>query len=89
MSDYKNTPAFPRPGFPDGSYTRGNAYKEYMGSAPYEGMTLLDYMAGQALIGLSRDKYLRSNGCINTAYIAYCVAKAMLKEKERIEGEAK
>lgn len=46
------------------------------------GMTLRDYLAGQVLIGLSKDKDLTFNGYDNTALIAYSMADAMLKARQ-------
>ena len=54
------------------------------------GMTLLDYFAGQAMIGILNGNFIIKQGESpeqGTARIAYEYAVAMLAEKERIENE--
>lgn len=63
----KNLPAFPN------NSTRTNVINQ-------EGMTLLDYFAGQALIGYATDAIGLSSE--RMAELCYDMAEAMLKERE-------
>jgi len=56
------------------------AYSDYIGG----GMTLSDYFAGQALVGLYASKEVQEDGWDNEdiAYHCYAVADAMLKARE-------
>ena len=72
----KNPPAFPQ------------ALQTVMTDEERHGMTLLDYFAGRALIGLFNDKcaeevVIRENGEKLFAKQAYVVAQAMLEEREK------
>lgn len=87
MSDYKKTPAFPSEKWDEKEALEYN----------HPGMTLLDYMAGQALTGaLSSPETIKTIARLdenNTKFASliaeYCyeISIAMLKEKERIESE--
>jgi hypothetical protein len=49
---------------------------------PLDGITLCDYFAGQALVGLlSSQQGWSSQGCSNHAHAAYKYAEAMLVER--------
>lgn len=56
-------------------------HPEAMQSYDYPGMTLRDYFAGQALVGLMADPNNTSSNKKN-AEIAYEIAVAMLAERE-------
>lgn len=70
-------PAFPDPGPADDSYVNWN-----------HGMSLRDYFAAQALIGIlaARNGFLVDVGTTNAAPWAYQIADAMLAEREK-DGE--
>jgi hypothetical protein len=70
------------------SNTGGQAFP--MGIHAFEGMTLRDYFAGQALIGLaaamnSADRRRHRDGLADgrEASVAYGIADAMLKERAK------
>ena len=74
----KDIPAFPNKGdnSPENSY--------------YDGMTLRDYFAGQALIALSGNFNCRGQSdSKSTANMAYCFADAMLEARNNTQAEIK
>lgn len=79
-------PAFPVPSTPDpGS---GNPHPIVTDGAGYAGMSLRDWFAGQALVGMAH--YERSQGGLrmdgdygDLAAVAYGMADAMLAEREK------
>ena len=75
MSDKTGGPAFPviPPMQPDGSSAAGYPF-------PGEGMTLLDYFAGQAMLFYASQDYV---GYEEAAERSYDRAEAMLKEREK------
>ena len=77
MSDTTGGPAFPRP-------VSGPTH-EYSESGPQEGMSLRDYFAGQALVGLLACSIPgQEHIAANAAREAYVVADAMIAESERV-----
>lgn len=52
----------------------------------YQGMTLRDYFAGQALAGMCASKFSSPHGCYEHQWAtrAYEFADAMLREREKI-----
>jgi len=59
------------------------------GSYLDEGMTLLDYFAGQALAGMEANDVGWDLGHEDTARLAYSAAAAMIAEKHKRESEYK
>lgn len=84
MSKHENPPAFPQHDL--SAYDIGPTY-------PTEGMSLRDWFAGQALVGVVRE-YLHRNGFHgdtlhqNLAVHAYRIADAMLAERAKTGGAA-
>ncbi len=82
----KNPQAFPKPSLKQSGEVSTSNWLSYEESGE-EGMTLLDYFAGQTLIGtLSSDTKDESWGRIeNDKMSKYCydIAEAMLKEREK------
>jgi len=78
MNCIDNPPAFPRPA------SRGNNYltgEENVVVDPQQGMTLLDYFAGQAIWGLT-SRYGQQFSARWLAQQAYQIAKAMLDARK-------
>ena len=76
MSELKNGgPAFPRAGVANPDPLRGPAWAD----DPQDGMTLLDWFAGQALGSIKNDEVLAENA----AKWSYETAEAMLAERQR------
>jgi hypothetical protein len=59
----------------------GAIKKEMAGINQNEELTLRDYFAGQALVGLLHPGWERS--AMNAVVAAYCLADAMLAEREK------
>lgn len=79
MSKPKNPQAFP------------NNQDDHLGNPVYDGMTLLDYFTGQALVGI-KSNHILCEICADiegktiqeaVAIMAYKDAEAMLKERKR------
>jgi len=62
-----------------------SAFPVYAPEAENPGMTLLDYFAGQALAGMTKDiGWLDEDGPKAAAQAAYRTAAAMLEEREKL-----
>ena len=73
----ENPPAFPRPGF-----ELKNTFSQRLPAGMQDGMSLLDYFAGQALAGvIARDGLYVMRPDVSTEK-AYKVAKAMLQARK-------
>mgnify|MGYP006935522009 CR=1 FL=1 len=73
----ENPPAFPRP-----ELVLSEGKRKFMTSFNQPGMTLRDYFAGQALVGLLSHPNLKDD--IKFAATSYKIADAMLKAREAI-----
>ena len=70
-------PAFPRAGFLSEIETPEQVIAQYE-NKPEQGMSLLDYFAGQALVGMMNHRDLVNRPCLELAWDSYEYDEAML-----------